>query len=210
MIWSLILTVFLSGISLSIDAFAVSVCDGMVYKNLKKRTAVIIPATFGLFQAIMPIIGFYVGLAVMDYIEDYDHWIAFGLLVIIGGKMIFDGIRELTSKKEEEIKPKNFSIVSVLLQGVATSIDALAVGFSLNELISNAVSAAGNVQLWAWISVIIIGVITFVISLAGVIIGVKVGKLFKKKGSIAEIIGGVVLLLIAVKIVLGGYGIINF
>lgn len=209
MVWGLILTVFLSGISLAMDAFAVSVCDGMVYRNLSKRKAVIIPATFGLFQALMPIIGFYVGLAVMDYIDAFDHWIAFALLVIIGGKMIYDGIRELTSKKEEELKPKNFSFTGLLLQGVATSIDALAVGFSLNELIENAVGA-GNIQLWAWISVIIIGVITFIISLVGVIIGVKVGKLFKKKGSIAEIIGGAVLLLIAVKIVLAGYGIINF
>ncbi len=209
MVWGLILTVFLSGISLSMDAFAVSVCDGMVYKNLKKRTAVIIPITFGLFQALMPIIGFYVGLAVMDYIDSFDHWVAFALLVIIGGKMIYDGIRELTSKKEEELKVKNFSFVSVLLQGVATSIDALAVGFSLNGLISNSIGV-DNLQLWAWVSVIIIGVTTFIISLVGVVIGVKVGKLFKKKGSIAEIIGGVVLLLIAVKIVLGGYGIINF
>ncbi len=209
MVWGLILTVFLSGISLAMDAFAVSVCDGMVYRNLSKRKAVIIPATFGLFQALMPIIGFYVGLAVMDYIDSFDYWIAFALLVVIGGKMIYDGIRELTSKKEEEIKPKNFSYTGLLLQGVATSIDALAVGFSLNELIKNAIGT-GNVQLWAWISVIIIGVTTFIISLVGVIIGVRVGKLFKKKGSIAEIIGGAVLLLIAVKVVLGGYGIINF
>ncbi len=207
MVWSLILSVFLSGVSLSIDAFAVSVCDGMIYQNLKKRNGVLIPLTFGVFQALMPIIGFYVGMAFLHYIDAYDHWIAFGLLVIIGGKMIFDGIKDLRAKDEKEIKIKKFSFVEVLAQGVATSIDALAVGFSLNSMLEG---VGGNTHLWAWISVLAIGLITFAISLGGLIIGIKAGKLFKKKASVAQIIGGAVLILIAVKIVLGGYGIINF
>lgn len=207
MAWSLVLSVFLSGVSLSIDAFAVSVCDGMVYQNLKKRNGVLIPLTFGLFQALMPIIGFYVGMAFLNYIDAFDHWIAFALLLIIGGKMIFDGIKELRAKEEQEVKIKKFSIAEVLVQGVATSIDALAVGFSLNSMLEG---VGGNTQLWAWLSVIAIGVITFAISLGGLLIGVKAGKLFKKKASIAQIIGGVVLILIGIKIVLGGYGIINF
>lgn len=202
MIGGLIFSVFLSALSLSMDAFAVSICDGMVYRNLNKRKGVIIPLTFGLFQMLMPMIGFYVGMAVLDYIDSFDHWIAFALLLFIGGKMIIDGIKELRAKEAEELKPKQFSFPSVLLQGVATSIDALAVGFSLNAMLEGVVS---NVQAWAWISASIIGVTTFSLSLVGLVLGVKVGKLFKKKASIAEIIGGVVLILIAVKIVLGAY-----
>lgn len=205
MTFGIILQILLSGASLSMDAFAVSICDGMVYRDLNKPKTAAIPVTFGLFQALMPIIGFYVGMAFMQYIEAFDHWLAFAILLIIGGKMIFDGAREMRSP-EEELKPKQFSFAEVLVQGVATSIDALAVGFSLNTMLSG----VGNVQLWAWISVAIIGMITFTISLFGVTIGVRVGKLFRKKASVAEIIGGAVLILIAVKIVLQSYGIINF
>lgn len=209
MVWALILSVFLCGVSLAMDAFAVSICDGMIYQNISKRKAVLIPLTFGIFQAVMPIIGFYVFMAFkqIEVFDAVDHWIAFAMLVVLGGKMIFDGIKELRSKEEKELKPKNFSFASVLVQGLATSIDALFVGFGLNTMIEGVVE---NVQLWAWISVLIIGVTTFLIALTGLFIGNRVGKLFRKKASIAEIIGGVVLLLIAVKILLGGYGIINF
>ena len=126
--------------------------------------------------------------------------------------MIFDGAKELRAKQEEELKQKNFSYPAVLLQGVATSIDALFVGFGLNAMITNAIPeiTLGALQGWAWLSVLIIGVTTFIISLTGVLIGVKVGKLFKKKASVAEIIGGVVLMLIAVKLVLSGCGVIPF
>lgn len=198
----MILSVVLSGISLSMDAFAVSVCDGMVYRNLNKRKAVVMPTTFGLFQAIMPIIGFYIGMAFqqIEAFDAVDHWIAFALLLFIGGKMIFDGIRELVSKQKEELTPKQFSFPEVLVQGVATSIDALFVGFTLNAMLEG----VDNVQMWAWISVCIIGVITFIISLIGVIIGVNFGKLFRKKASVAEIVGGVVLIAIALKILIEG------
>lgn len=199
MFWGIIVSIILSGISLAMDAFAVSICDGMVYSDLNKKKGVLIPVTFGLFQAVMPIMGYYVGLAILEYIDPFDHWIAFVLLLFIGGKMVFDGIKELKSK-EEELKLKKFSFVEVLVQGVATSIDALAVGFSLNAMLTG----VSNVQLWAWISVGIIGVITFAISLAGLIIGVKVGKLFKKKATIAEIIGGIVLIGIGLKILIEG------
>lgn len=209
MSWQIVLTILLSAVSLAADAFAVSICDGMVYQNLNKRKGVLIPLTFGLFQAIMPIIGFYIGLACLGAIDSPSHWIAFALLVFIGGKMIYDAVKELRAKNEvdTEAEPKKFSFVSVLVQGVATSIDALAVGFSLNTILEG---VTGSVQLWAWVSVAIIGVITFIISLIGVIIGVKVGKLFKKKASIAEIIGGCVLILIGTKIILEAYGIIGF
>ncbi len=199
MIFSILLSVFLSGVSLAMDAFAVSICDGMVYRNLTKRKGILIPTTFAVFQAVMPIIGFYIGLVCIDYIDAFDHWIAFLLLLFIGGKMIYDGVTELRSK-EEEVKLKKFSFSEVLVQGVATSIDALAVGFSLNSMLSG----VNNVQLWAWISVCIIGVITFAITLGGLVIGIRVGKLFRKKACIAEIVGGAVLIGIGLKILIEG------
>ena len=203
MTFALFLTIFISGLTLAVDAFAVSVTDGMVYRDLKLRKGIFIPVTFGVFQALMPIIGFYVslGLSRFEVIEQVDHWIALILLLLIGGKMIYDGIKELRSTEDEEIKPKEFSFTEVLIQGVATSIDALAVGFTFNILLQD----VSQIQLWAWISVIVIGVTTFAIALSGLIIGIKVGQLFKNKASVAEIIGGVVLILIGIKIVIGAY-----
>lgn len=199
MTFEIFISIVLTAISLAVDAFAVSVCDGMVYNDLKKRNGVLIPLTFGLFQALMPLIGFYVGMALIGYIDSFDHWIAFILLLIIGGKMIFDGIKEGRSK-EEVVAKKKFTITEVLLQGVATSIDALAVGFTLNSMLEG----VSSLQLWAWISVSVIGVITFAISLTGLILGIKAGKLFKKKVFIAEIIGGLVLIGIGLKILIEG------
>ena len=198
--FSLIISIILSGASLAMDAFAVSICDGMIYNNLNRRKAVTIPLTFGVFQAAMPIIGFYLGLLFIDKIEAFDHWVAFTILIFIGGKMIIDGCTDL-KKPPEDVVPKSYSYPEVLVQGVATSIDALAVGFSLNTMLSG----VSNVQCWAWLSVTIIGLTTFLIAGAGLIVGMKVGKLFRKKACIAEIIGGVVLILIAVKIVIEAY-----
>ena len=202
MTFTLFVPIILSGLSLSVDAFAVSITDGMVYRDLNKRKGVLIPLTFGLFQALMPIIGFYISLLLsqIQIIEQIDHWIAFALLLIIGGKMIYDGAKELR-ETDEEVHVKKFSVPEVLTQGVATSIDALAVGFSLKAMLEG----VSNIQLWAWISVAVIGVITFVVVLGGLFIGIKVGKLFKKKACIAAIIGGIVLILIGVKIVVGSY-----
>ena len=199
---ALFITIFISGLTLAVDAFAVSVTDGMVYRDMKMRKGILIPVTFGVFQALMPIIGFYIswGLSQFEIIEQIDHWIALVILLIIGGKMIFDGIKELRSP-EEEVKPKQFSFPEVLVQGVATSIDALAVGFTFSVMLQD----VAQIQLWAWISVLVIGVTTFAIALGGLFIGIRVGKLFKNKASVAEIIGGVVLILIGIKIVIGAY-----
>lgn len=208
MVWSLVLTIVLTGASLAMDAFAVSVCDGMVYRGISKKKGLIVPLTFGVFQAVMPIIGFYISLAFkqISVFDDIDHWIGFALLLIIGGKMVYDGAKEIAAEEQEEIQPKSFAVTTILLQGVATSIDALLVGFTFSQTLNG----VNDVQLWAWISVAIIGVITFVISLVGMVIGNRFGKLFQKKASVAEIIGGIVLILLAVKMVLSGYGIINF
>lgn len=208
MVAALIISVLLSGVSLAIDAFAVSVCDGMTFRNLNKAKAASIPLTFGIFQALMPIIGYYIGTLFNQFekFDLYDHWVAFALLAILGVKMIIDGVKELKFKKDEELEIKNFSYANILVQGVATSIDALFFGFTLNTMIGGLSPA----QLWAWLSVAIIGVITFIISLIGVIIGVRVGKLFKEKASIATIVGGGILILLAVKMVLSGYGLLPF
>lgn len=190
------------------DAFAVSITDGLCYHNLTKRKGIIIPLTFGVFQAVMPLIGYFIafgfGKAFSETFDKFDHWIAFTLLVLIGGKMIFDAIKEFRSK-EEVVKLKQFSIPEVLLQGVATSIDALFVGVSFA-----ATDGFGNNIPNTLVSVAIIGVITFLISLAGLLFGVKVGDILKKKAGIPEIIGGIVLILIGVKIVLSGYGLLPF
>ncbi len=193
--WALILQVFLIGVSLSMDAFAVSVTDGMCYGDLNKRKAITIPLTFGLFQALMPLCGYFLGSLFAAYIDAFDHFVAFGLLLIIGGKMVLDGIKELRSG-QEEVAPKKFTYHEVALQGVATSIDALAVGLTL------AMTGIDNVSIFGYVS--LIGVTTFVLSIVGLIIGRKVGKLFKNKTCIAEIIGGLVLVGIGLKILIEG------
>lgn len=194
--WQLILEIFLIGVSLSMDAFAVSICDGMCYGDVNKKKGAAISATFGVFQAAMPLIGFFLGSLFMNYIDAYDHWVAFGLLAIIGGKMVFDAVKELRGG-EEELAIKKFSYTEVLVQGVATSIDALAVGLSLN-----AMAGINNYNVW-WL-VAIIGLTTVTISAIGVVIGYRVGKLFKNKASVAEIIGGLVLIGIGVKLLIEG------
>jgi putative Mn2+ efflux pump MntP len=196
--WVLILEVFLIGVSLSMDAFAVSICDGMCYGNLTRRKGVAIPLTFGIFQAVMPLIGFFLGtlLTNIELFDQIDHYVAFGLLLIIGGKMVFDGIKELRSG-QEELAVKKFSITEVLVQGVATSIDALAVGVSM-------LAFEGITVYNIWGFVALIGVTTFIISLVGLLIGKKVGKLFQNKANVAQIIGGLVLIGIGLKILIEG------
>lgn len=197
--WLLVLQIVLIGLSLAIDAFAVSVTDGMCYKNLNKAKAVTIPLTFGIFQAAMPLAGFFLGSLFAKQIDAFDHYIAFFLLLIIGGKMVIDGIKELRST-EGEVKVKKFFYPEVLLQGVATSIDALATGFALIPMLALSNIPGYNIF---WL-VSIIGVITFVLSSVGVFIGVKIGKLFKNRACIAEIIGGLVLVGIGIKILVEG------
>ncbi|MDE6849926.1 MAG: manganese efflux pump MntP family protein, partial [Clostridia bacterium] len=184
--WLLVLQIVLLGVSLAMDAFAVSITDGMCYDNLNKRKAVTIPLTFGIFQAAMPLAGYFLMSLFTKYIDLYDHYIAFFLLLIIGGKMVLDGIKDARSTAEE-VKRKNFYYPTVLVQGVATSIDALAVGVSMGTM-----KGVNNLNIYGFVG--IIGAITFIISIVGVIAGIKIGKLFKYKIYIAEIIGGLVLI----------------
>ncbi len=188
-----ILEIILIGIGLSMDAFAVSVCKGLsVKEKLKWYHFVIVGAWFGCFQALMPSFGYLLGTTFQQYITEYDHWIAFALLVVLGLKMIADSF----SKKEEKVS-SSFSNPSMFVNAVATSIDALAIGvtFALLEDV--------NVPL----AVSIIGVTTFILSGIGLKIGNLFGAKFEKK---ATFVGGVILVLLGVKILLEHLGVINF
>ncbi len=186
----------LISVGLAMDAFAVAVCKGLNMRKINYRHALIIALFFGGFQALMPFIGWLVGTRFASYIDKYDHYVAFVLLAFIGVKMIIDALRG-----EEECKDCNdadkLDIKELLVLAVATSIDALAVGVTfalLPEL---------NI---VW-SVAIIGVITFLISALGVVIGNRFGSKYQQK---AELAGGIILVLIGVKFLLEGLGVINF
>ncbi|MBX5326285.1 MAG: manganese efflux pump MntP family protein [Candidatus Bathyarchaeia archaeon] len=177
-----IVTITLIAFGLAMDAMAVSVTSGIAIKRVKINNALKIALFFGGFQAFMPIVGWLAGLSLVGFISGVDHWMAFGLLSFIGGKMIFDSPK-IESHKEES-KPLTLYVLLVL--SVATSIDALAVGLSFAFL---KISIAAPV--------IIIGTVTFLFSLMGVFAGAKLGHLFENK---IEIVGGFVLIGIGIKI----------
>lgn len=189
-----LLEIFLIGIGLSMDAFAVAICKGLAMPNkVDKKGALLIALYFGVFQAVMPTLGWLLGSQFARYVTRLAPWIAFVLLAWIGGNMI----RESLSKEErEEEETGSVSHKELLVLAVATSIDALAVGvtFSVLEL---AVSIA--------VAVILIGCTTFVISLAGVYVGNVFGAKYKSK---AEFVGGAILILIGVKILLERFGVL--
>ena len=201
--WELVLQVFLIGISLAMDAFAVSICDGMCYSDINKKKGGVIALTFGVFQMAMPLIGFFVAFGLSqviqtEYIDLVDHWVAFALLIFIGGKMIIESVLELR-RPEEQLAPKKFSLAEVLVQGVATSIDALAVGISFIAMYEDGIT---EVTVWGYTG--IIGVTTAIIVAIGVFIGTRVGKLFGRKTGVAQIIGGLILVAIGLKILIEG------
>ena len=186
-----IFELFLIGIGLSMDAFAVAICKGLSMRKIDVRQTVTVALFFGGFQALMPFLGWALGKQFEQYITQYDHWIAFVLLVYIGGKMLWEALHS----KEEDTAPANFSIKELLILAIATSIDALAVGITFAFL---------NVKIGP--AVAIIGCTTFVISLAGVLIGNKFGSRYKQK---AEAVGGIILILIGLKILLEHTGILG-
>lgn len=181
----------LIAIGLSMDAFSVSICKGLTTKKFSWPMALICGLWFGGFQVLMPIIGYYLGAQFQEMIEAYDHWIAFGLLFLIGANMI----REAVWGKEEK-QDGSLGFKTMFLLAIATSIDALAVGVSF---------ACIRVKLWS--SVLIIGTITFLFSVLGVKIGNVFGSKYEKS---AEITGGIILILIGLKILLDHLGIISF
>lgn len=181
---------FLIAVGLSMDAFAVSVCKGLAMRQARLKRALIVGLYFGVFQAAMPLIGYFVGAQFADKITAFDHWIAFILLGFIGGKMIMGSFAAScpTETGDASVSPK-----AMLPLAVATSIDALAVGVSFAFL---------NVRIVPAVS--FIGVTTFILSTAGVAVGKLVGAKFKAK---AEFMGGIVLVAIGLKILLEHLGV---
>lgn len=184
-IWELIII----AIGLSMDAFAVAVCKGLAVKKVEYRHSVIVGAYFGGFQALMPLIGFLVGIQFQAMITAIDHWIAFVLLLIIGGNMIKE------SRGEDEDLDDSFSFKTMFPLAIATSIDALAIGVTFAFLKVNIV--------WA---ISLIGVITFILSGIGVKIGNSFGVKYKSR---AEMLGGIVLILLGTKILIDHIGLFN-
>lgn len=186
-IWELLLL----AVGLSMDAFAVSICKGLAMRKSSVKGSLICGAWFGGFQALMPLIGFFLGALFAEAIQAFDHWVAFGLLVLIGINML----REALSKKEEEKVSADFSFKTMMLMAIATSIDALAVGLSL--------AMAGNVNIW--VAITMTGITTFLLSAIGVKIGNVFGSRYEKK---AEVVGGVILIFLGVKILLEHLGVL--
>ncbi len=184
----------LIAIGLSMDAFAVSVCKGLASRKADFIKMFKCGIWFGGFQGLMPLIGFFLGRSFEKYITAIDHWIAFAILALIGINMLREAF---SSKDESDDKDDDYSAGKMFTLAVATSIDALAVGISF--------ALAGDTNIW--IAVALIGVITFVLSFAGVKIGVVFGNKFEKG---AQIMSGVILILIGTKILLEHLGVINF
>ena len=182
-----LIELFILAVGLSMDAFAVSVCKGLSLGKIKVKHMCIAGAWFGGFQALMPLIGYFLGSFFAGMIEQYDHWVAFALLALIGGNMIKESFG-----KDEEVDSA-MDVKSMLLLAIATSIDALAVGVTFAFL---------QVQIVPAVS--FIGVITFIFSAVGVKIGSLFGTKYKSK---AELVGGIVLVLIGIKILLEGIGV---
>ena len=186
---------FLIGVGLSMDAFAVSICKGLNMKKINYKHALIIGGFFGGFQALMPFVGWALGSQFEQYIESVDHWIAFILLAFIGGKMVYEAVKGGDDDEEGAENEEKLDIKELFMLAIATSIDALAVGVTFAFL---GVSILTSITL--------IGLTTFVISVGGVVIGNKFGSKYKSK---AEIAGGVILVLIGLKILLEGVGILK-
>ncbi len=186
--WELIIT----AVALSMDAFAVAICKGLSLERVRPKHMVITGAWFGGFQALMPLIGFFLGSLFADYITSFDHWIAFVLLGLIGANMIKESLSGDTCPADA-----SFGFKAMFTMAIATSIDALAVGVSFALLPDVNIGIAVGA----------VGVITFALSAVGVKVGSVFGAKYKSK---AELVGGIVLCLMGLKILLEHLGVINF
>lgn len=178
--------IFLIAVSLALDAFAVSVSSGISVPGFGWKHALKMGCYFGFFQFAMPLIGWLLGTGVSTYIEAVDHWIAFALLVLIGGKMVWEALKKARGTGDQDEAPAELTARRLTVLAVATSIDALAVGVSMAFMAVNIISAA-----------IIIGVVAFLLSIVGGLLGRRLGGLFQQR---AELVGGLVLIGIGVKI----------
>lgn len=208
MTWSILLSIILLGIGLSMDAFSVALTDGLTYTDIDKKKSFFIAGTFGVMQALMPLTGFWL----VDLIENIAGsvagekageiaslvvvWLAFVLLLYLGTKMLVESIKEM-KKPPEEKEERKFSIKEVLFYGFATAVDALAAGVVLHAGLSS--------RLTVWLHVSIILCLTFVISLIGLFLGKQIMRFLKGKYEIASIVGGVILILLAVWVVISHY-----
>lgn len=185
----------LIAVGLAMDSFTVSICKGLGMRKVNVKTAVVLALFMGGFQALMPLIGWILGSQFLEYIEPIDHWIAFVLLAIIGGKMIYEAIRGDDDDEEESAEnAEKINLGEFTMLGIATSIDALTMGVSF---------AALSVNIWEAIT--LIGVVAFAFSFAGVYVGYYTGSRWRKPASIT---GGCILILIGVKVLLEHLGII--
>lgn len=175
--------IIILSIGLGMDAFAVSVCKGVSFKKSNLKKSIIVASYMGIFQAIMPVIGYFLGMSFADKITSIDHWLAFALLFVIGIKMIKEAL-----STEKEVINDNVDFKEMIILAIATSIDALAVGITFAFL---------NVNLWFAVS--LIGLITFLLCFVGTKIGSIFGDKYENK---AELAGGLILILLGVKIVL--------
>lgn len=181
-------TIFLVAVGLSMDSFAVSITSGLILNRIDFRNAAKIAFSLGFFQALMPTIGWLIGVKIEKYIENFDHWIAFGLLFIIGLKMILESMK--TDENDKNFNPLNPKVL--LMMSLATSIDALVAGISF-----------AFIEYKWFISGFIIGATTFIISMLGILFGKKMGAKFGNK---MEILGGIILILMGVKILMQHLG----
>lgn len=182
-----IIQLLILAVSLSMDAFAVAICKGLAFGRIRLRQALVVGLYFGVFQAAMPTIGYFLGMSFRQYIESFDHWIAFGLLAFLGARMIIEAVRG----GEEDVS-SSLDVREMTLLAIATSIDALAAGISLSVLDASIGTAA-----------LFIGVITFTLSVAAVYIGGYIGANFKKP---AELTGGAALVLLGIKVLIDHLG----
>lgn len=179
-----LLTIFLIAIGLSFDTFAVSVSSGLILKKIDFFSATKIAVTLAVFQAAMPLIGWLAGSQIKDYAASVDHWIAFGILSLLGGKMIYESFKN--APEDRSFNPLNIKVM--IGMAIATSIDALIVGFSFALL---------NYKIL--ISVGIIGIVTYIVAMLGMLFGKKIGA---RMGRRMEILGGIILFLIGLKILI--------
>lgn len=186
-----IIEIMVLSVGLSMDAFAVSVCKGLAMKRITITKAAICGVWFGAFQALMPLIGYLVGVRFISYIVGIDHWVAFGLLGIIGANMV----KGAFDKEEEEEYSDSLGFRNMLLLAIATSIDALAVGVTFACVPVSIINVSELFN--TYIAVGVIGVITFTLSCIGVKLGSVFGTVYRKR---AELAGGIVLILLGIKI----------
>ncbi len=179
-----LITIIVIAVGLAMDTFAVAIVSGSASKQLHVKHILRMALFFGGFQLLMPLVGSLAGLTLKKYITNYDHWVAFGLLIGVGGKMIYESFKIKSATKNIALS----NIFVLLILSIATSIDALAIGITLS-LITTSIAAA----------VIIIGLVTFTLSYLGVFVGQKFGHFFENK---AEAIGGIILIAIGSKILL--------